>query len=861
MQSPTGLAAAEVATADAVICASTEDSLNLEMALLARRANPGVRVVARIANPVLRQAMARSKMPSDASRSRTALSLAISLKRLSSLLLALMVVVTFLAIFAGLTPNMPSEGLDPSWRYAMNQVVADRMPIGKQIVFSFGPYASLYTNMYHPGTDHLMVFGGLFLGLCYSIALLYVAAPRGIAALLLVLVLAAWATSVPSDTLFLSYPVILALAAHRFVAEGAQEAGTGLNLWRTSAVILLIAPLGLLPLIKGSFLLLCVGVAVMISVYMILHRRFGLAVVVMFVPVVAAGVFWVLSGQGLGDLPAYLVNMAPIISGYTEAMNIGEGWRTLIEPVTYLATASVVIWALSGLREISLRSRLFLVGCFALFLFLSFKAGFVRHDGHDLIAAGALVMAAMFLGLLKPDRRFVFALVMALVAFRVIDKEYFRSSPVRVVEGLRTTYVNAWRGAQGRISDADDLGRRFDQALAGMREGLSIPPLSGTTDIYPFDQAYLLASNNQWNPRPVFQSYAAYMPILAQLNESHLRSEKGPDNVIFRVQPIDGRLPAIEDGVSWLALIDNYVVRSWSGQYLFLRRREIRPAPGEMPMLLDANGRLGESVTVPMTDTPIFAQVQIEPTLLGRMLSVVFKPPRLKMTLHLVSGKKHDYLVISGMMKSGFFLSPLVEDTWDFALLATGNLGYLDADRVTSFSIMPQYGAGLFWSETFGITLKEYQRPAVTRLPDGLFQTVNHGVDSRYRPVGVTRCEGAIDLINGMAGPFDHLSIDRVLRVEGWTAVAAKSGEVPDAVFVTLKDEDGEIQYVDVLRFRREDVEAFYGSSGSMQAGFSALVDTSGLRGDYVVGISRVVGGVVQECEQFSINVKMGERR
>ena len=57
LQSPTGLAAADVTTADAVICASTEDSLNLEMALLARRANPGVRVVARIANPVLRQAM------------------------------------------------------------------------------------------------------------------------------------------------------------------------------------------------------------------------------------------------------------------------------------------------------------------------------------------------------------------------------------------------------------------------------------------------------------------------------------------------------------------------------------------------------------------------------------------------------------------------------------------------------------------------------------------------------------------------------------------------------------------------------------------------------------------------------------
>lgn len=804
-------------------------------------------------------------MTSDASRSSTAISLAISLKRLSPLLLALLVVITFLAIFAGLTPNMPSEGLDPSWRYAMNQVVADRMPIGKQIVFTFGPYASLYTKMYHPGTDHLMVFGGLFLGLCYSIALLYVAAPRGVAAWFLVLFFALeGAASGISDAFFLSYPVILALAAHRFVANGTQVTGTGLSPWRASAVIILLtAPLGLFPLIKGSFLLLCSVVAGMIAAYMILHRRLGLAVVVMFVPVAAAGVFWVLSGQRLGDIPTYLVNMAPIISGYTEAMSIEGGGWTLIEPVTYLVAASVIIWALSGLRKISLRSRLFLAGCFALFLFLSFKAGFVRHDLHDLIAADALVMATILLGLLSLDRRFVVAFVMTMVAFAVIDTEYFRSSPGRVVEVLRSTYVNAWKGAQGRIFDAEHLGRRFDQALAGLREGFRIPPLNGTTDIYSYDQAYLLVSNNQWNPRPVFQSYSAYTPILAELNESHLRGEAGPDNVIFRVQPIDGRLPAIEDGVSWPALFDNYEVTSWSGQYLFLRRREAMRVASEMPILLEANGRLGESVTVPVTDAPIFAQVKIEPTLLGTMLSLVFKPPRLSMALHLASGQNMDYRVISGMLKTGFILSPLVKDTWDFAFLATGNQRYLDSNRVTAISITPQFGAGVFWRDIFRVTLKEYHGPAVTPLPDGLllFQAVDHSVESRYRPGEATRCEGGIDSINGVVRPVDGLAVGPVLQVGGWTAVSAKAGEVPDAAFVTLKDEHGEIQYVDILRFQRKDVETFYGSLSSMQAGFSALVDTSGLRGDYVVGISRAVDGVLQECEEFGINVKIGERR
>ncbi len=63
VQSPDGLAAAGVAAAQAVICADDDDDLNLEIALLARQANPNVRVVARLANSVLRAAMAEDNGP------------------------------------------------------------------------------------------------------------------------------------------------------------------------------------------------------------------------------------------------------------------------------------------------------------------------------------------------------------------------------------------------------------------------------------------------------------------------------------------------------------------------------------------------------------------------------------------------------------------------------------------------------------------------------------------------------------------------------------------------------------------------------------------------------------------------------
>ena len=59
----TELADAGVARAAAVVCAGNDDATNLEIALLARKANPDVRVVARLANDVLREAVAADNGP------------------------------------------------------------------------------------------------------------------------------------------------------------------------------------------------------------------------------------------------------------------------------------------------------------------------------------------------------------------------------------------------------------------------------------------------------------------------------------------------------------------------------------------------------------------------------------------------------------------------------------------------------------------------------------------------------------------------------------------------------------------------------------------------------------------------------
>lgn len=58
-----GLTAAGVVDAAAIVCASSDDEKNLEIALLARQLNPTMRIIARLANDVLRAAVAADNGP------------------------------------------------------------------------------------------------------------------------------------------------------------------------------------------------------------------------------------------------------------------------------------------------------------------------------------------------------------------------------------------------------------------------------------------------------------------------------------------------------------------------------------------------------------------------------------------------------------------------------------------------------------------------------------------------------------------------------------------------------------------------------------------------------------------------------
>lgn len=635
------------------------------------------------------------------------------LSKLSTYLLTTFTFITVVAVFVPLNPMMPTAGLDPSWMFSMNKAVATHLAIGKEIIFTFGPYASIYTRLYHPETDALMVFGSLFLGLCYAVALLYLAKDKKNYQLFAVLFyLAGFVSSVDSslilsrDGLLFSYPLILAVCTTEFVSQAKSFNKT--QLWLAA---ILFAPLGLLPLIKGSLLLLCAALILAIASYFFYHRYRALSALALISPIVSTLIFWVLSGQSISVLPNFFASLSPIISGYTEAMAL-QGDTT--EVVAYLLATFVIVCSLMTFNKIAISSRVFLGFCLLLFLFIAFKGGFVRHDIHANLAVTALIFAALIINFISTTGTAKIIMLGVCLVAGAIDKNHVNTLSTRVFANLYNTYADSWNGLYLRFNQRNSLHSEFERSLAIIRQKYSIPELQGTTDIYSFYQSYLFASANNWNPRPIIQSYSAYTPLLAKINEQHLRGDNAPDNILFTVQAIDGRLPTLDDGLSWPALLDNYTIKKMDSNFIYLRKKPILQKNSNFQVLHNETHQIGETVVLPTTDAAIYAEIDLKPTLEGKLLSLLYKPPQLVMRVKLTNGTTEEYRVIANMMETGFFISPLIKNTTDFAHIEAGELRLLNSNTVESFTLFPDYGGSIFWNANYQLKLKTYiNKPAI----------------------------------------------------------------------------------------------------------------------------------------------------
>ncbi|HWA71907.1 MAG TPA: hypothetical protein VG937_06235 [Polyangiaceae bacterium] len=555
---------------------------------------------------------------------------------------------------------MPETNIDAAWQLAINQIVVDGLDFGKQVIFTFGPLGRVYTSYYHPElfAVHCIVAGLLAVLYVWLLHRLVSISFRNSAVRAGLMFLLVPVTAI-TDVFWYSFAPLglIALLIHRRPDDDVLES----FFWFGMA---------LLSLIKSSF-----G----ISTTFLWGAEFGLCLAMrrlrwaLAVFPIGGLLIWVGEGQSLTSLPKYAQNTLAIAQGYGEAIGRPLKSLTLIAGywLTLLSAAALLFYSLAG-KE-STRSRVVRVLTFLLLAWSLFKGGFTA--GYMATAmGGALLMAAcVWIACLGSLRHrfarigFALSVVAGFLAVNDMTTLYENRNVFRYL--IDQTGATAQLVADN-FHDLQAGGREqaFEAAWARIRRKNRLPSLPGTVDVYRTEQSLALAHNMKWNPRLVFQSFAAYTPSLIEQNRQHLLGPSSPDSLILDLSTVDDRYPMLDDGISLLEILSRYkLVGLPRDLALFVKRTS--PIKYRLDHLRTINARFATDIHVPGDEHRLLWVCLDFQKSLGGRLAFLYRAPLVDLGVRLADGQTKHYRIIPTMTGAGFLLSPLVATSLQYAFL------------------------------------------------------------------------------------------------------------------------------------------------------------------------------------------------
>jgi hypothetical protein len=740
-----------------------------------------------------------------------------------------------------LSPSFPGVGLDISWEYGLNEAVSRHLVFGRDIVFTLGPLGLVFANMYHPATNWIMLVVSALVGAGLSIGGALLAYPRKPMHLVILPFLVAEITL--RDSIFIFLPFVLLLLISRVCAPADSKHHLRPDRLISAGIAIVICSVALLPLIKGSYAVstfFCGGLSLLV-----LLRRFpSAAAASACLAVAAASGTWMAIGQPISALPTFFVAQGPIISGYSEAMSYEGAHKEVVIYVTISIVLLGVFYQRFARKFGS--TGLIAVASFAFTLFVCFKAAFVRHDQHGATAAGALLLAGYCVSAMTESVWYLMVWVLVVFGWAKIDRAHSGLNFAMASQRAHDAIANAYEGLKLRASTPKLLRTIFDQQNAAIRAQLPLPPVQGSVDVYPFELSTLFAHGFRWAPRPVFQSYSAYDARLDALNSSHLEGPNAPQHVFFRVQPIDGRLPALEDAGSWPVLLSRYEIVGYDGLQIHMQHLDAGPSNSVFgPQVARLAARIRTPIQIPNEEGPLWAEIDLTPTFFGRVGLFVLKIPPVELTLTLEDGRVMHHRYIPAMGHRGFLLSPYIQTTDDFATFATG---IHQGNTVRSIQIdTPETG---MWHRQFNVRLRRLEieaqlsaRKIVLVQPSEPPALLAHATADRGSVCQIERANGL------PAGTVESvISAQSALNLEGWSVISARDGIAPDQVWIGLTSSDGKRRFYRATQESRPDVKAALGHPNMKDPGFVANVDLAGLNGLQKLNIYEISGNVAFDC-------------
>jgi len=589
--------------------------------------------------------------------------LAISEWLVRALFFALLVTLTFTA------PSLPANDLDSSWRMALGRFFLDGLQVGRDVVFTYGPlgyqsgktyFGELMPSMLLWQFGEAVTFSILIFRQGYRLAGYYRIIFFGFFVVLGVTY---------TDAL---HQMMVALAGFELL----RRAGTN---WKTGP-ILLGGLLAVLSLVKFTDLVLSSAFVLGVAGFDFWHRRPAAAfrLLAAYFGVFLGG--WILCGQDPFNLPAYLYNSWEISQGYSDSMGLPAPTESLRLGLVVLGL--FILYALIFLFTARDRARArvatFLLGAYT---YLNWKHGFVRADGHMIGFFYCVFMPASAFPVLLGDsdrlrwlQRPILVLILVLSVFGMNT-----ALPGLIRARLGGVSEKIFTNADYALHPAHFL-QNYTSHLETQRAENSLPNIraivkNSTIDVLGYEQAVALFNDLNYAPRPVFQSYITFRPHLARLNFDYYASDRAPEFVLLKLQTIDYRLPVFDDSEVLRLLVYRYkYVTTELGFQLWQRKPgAFDPAAIAPHLLRSATVPVGQPLLAEdLANRPLWANVDLQPSLLGRLRAFFYKSPIVTLRIQDTKGISTDYRMPVSQGRTGFIINPVVEDIVGYMRFAGG---------------------------------------------------------------------------------------------------------------------------------------------------------------------------------------------
>jgi hypothetical protein len=417
---------------------------------------------------------------------------------------------------------------------------------------------------------------------------------------------------------------------------------------------------------------------------------------------------WLLLGQRLGNIPIMLRNLLAVTIGYNDVMGLaGDRILTVISAIVLLLLGGALLRARRPSGPAAVRMTFFLL----LLLFEIFKHGTVRNDGH----AGIFFIVAPILALLIPvcygeyraQARWFTPLTVLLLLLTLANPlslvllapqlPFWLSHPVRSL----ALVLAPWRARQRLEGQYAELQRAW--ALPQVRREVG----DNAVDLLMVDQEAALLNSLRFRPRPVYQSYSAYTPALAEMNADHYRGPDAPPFVLAQITAVDGHLPMQEDNRAWLELFQRYHPVLAERSLLLLARND-RPAGEETQRQAEPVVRWvrsGEEVSIPADARYHLLAIHPHGTLRQKLEGALLRPGNLNLVVRDDAGRSTRYPLILDTAQMGFLLDPLITETRDLIRLYSGQ----PLPRAHSFHLESRSGRNFVWP--MEVTLTRVDQP------------------------------------------------------------------------------------------------------------------------------------------------------